>query len=343
LLVRKRIPAGIDEAGSPVAYLRNEMLETVRSDYPGNPMIDGRFLNENFVRSDRSFGTVFKWFLSQNPQRDEKKGDTWRLTVRTPDDPRSIKNDCLIWLGHASFLLHIEGRWLITDPCLTHPPLQERLAPLPVPINRLDFVDYLLLSHGHYDHLDAETIGQWPSQDVQALVPLRMGPLIESMNKFLRFQEAGWYQQFRVEETFTITFLPAQHWYLRVPWDRNKILWGGFLLQWKNKKLFFAGDTAYAQHFARMRELFGPIDYCLMPIAAYKPEYVMKSNHTNPLEAVHAFHDLGGGTLFPMHYGTFDLADEPLGEPLRWLRELEQAGAIRGRLAVPDPGEVVYL
>ncbi|MBL7960329.1 hypothetical protein JNL27_08815, partial [bacterium] len=134
-----------------------------------------------------------------------------------------------------------------------------------------------------------------------------------------------------------------QHWYLRVPWDRNKILWGSFMIEYKGKRFYFAGDTAYADHFSAIAGLFPSIDYCFMPIGAYKPEYVMKTNHTNPEEAVHGFHDLRGKTFLPMHYGTFDLADEPRGEPIRWLKKIESDRNIDGALKIPEIGEVILI
>jgi L-ascorbate metabolism protein UlaG (beta-lactamase superfamily) len=120
------------------------------------------------------------------------------------------------------------------------------------------------------------------------------------MNKFIDVQEAGWYQQFQLDTSFKVYFLPAKHWYLRAPWDRNKILWGSFLIEYKNKKFYFSGDSAYDTHFKTIGQLFGDIDYCFMPIGAYKPSYIMQSNHMNPEEAVRAYIDLKGKHFIPM-------------------------------------------
>lgn len=326
-----------------ISYVRNDALKTILPEYAGNAMMDGRFLNEGLASSDKSFGTVFKWFLSENPQKIEKKNDPWRPDVRRLPDLSSITEDVLIWLGHASFLIHFHGRWILTDPCLTHPPFQARLAELPLTIDQLSVVNYVLISHGHYDHLDADTMEELPCRRAVALLPLRMAPLIRSMNKYLDTVEAGWYQEYPLDEPFRIYFVPAQHWYLRVPWDRNRILWGGFLIESEKSKIFFAGDTAYAGHFETIARSFSPIDYCLMPIGAYKPPYIMKASHTNPAEAVQAFHELGGRNFIPMHFGTFDLADEPIGEPLRWLRRLADAEQIKGQLLTPAIGEIVTI
>ncbi|MBL7995046.1 MBL fold metallo-hydrolase [bacterium] len=326
-----------------VYFVRNEALPTILEGYKGNPMIDGRFVNTNLSVSGAPFSSILKWFTSPNPQKEEKDNEKYSIPIHKISDLNSIKEDCVIWLGHASFLFRLGGKWLLTDPCLTSPAFQKRFTPLPIPISEL-FVDYLLISHGHYDHLDSTTISELPSKNMTALVPLKMGDLIRSMNKNIQVYEAGWYQEFPLlNEAFRIYFLPAQHWYLRVPWDRNKILWGSFMIEYKGKCFYFAGDTAYADHFSAITELFPSIDYCFMPIGAYKPEYVMKTNHTNPEEAVRGFHDLHGKTFLPMHYGTFDLADEPRGEPIRLLKSLESDGTISGTLKTPEIGQVILI
>jgi len=151
-------------------------------------------------------------------------------------------------------------------------------------------------------------------------------------------EEAGWYQRYDIGN-LDITFMPSQHWHRRGLFDFNKVLWGGFHLNTHRRSIYFPGDTAYSGLFGEFRELMGDPDICLLPIGAYKPEFIMKESHTSPAEAVQAFNDLGGKTLVPMHYGTYDLSDEPLGEPLRWMRELEAEGKNKGDLRVLDVGE----
>jgi len=333
----------INDEKPAVHYVKNDALKTVRKDYAGSPMRQNKFLNENLMDANKGFGAVFKWFLSKNPQKDEKKSDGFRLTTVKLPPLDEIRQDCLIWLGHAAFLMRLDSKWVLTDPCLTAPPLQERLADLPIAISDIRPLDYVLISHGHFDHLDTESLGSLTLKNVTALVPLRMSDLVTTMNKNIVPQEAAWYQEFTIKEKFKIFFLPAQHWYSRTPWDRNQILWGSFLITIGDKKIFFAGDTAYADHFKEIHELFGDIDLCLLPVGAYKPSYIMKPNHTNPEEAVRAFHDLHGTVLIPMHYGTFDLSDEPLGEPIRILRSMADERRIKGELKIPNVGEVVYL
>lgn len=103
------------------------------------------------------------------------------------------------------------------------------------------------------------------------------------------------------------------------------------------------GDSGYNTHFAEIASFFPDIDYCLMGVGAYKPSYMMKTSHTSPEDAVKAFHDIKGKTFIPMHYGTYDLADEPLGESLRKLNEMNGKGEIRGRFLAPVIGETILL
>jgi L-ascorbate metabolism protein UlaG (beta-lactamase superfamily) len=326
-----------------ISYVKNDKLRIIKESYPGNPVHDNRFVNADPEARLISFPTVLRWFLSENPQKAEKRNDSFCLTTSSISELSAIREDCMIWLGHSAFLFHIHNKWLLTDPCLTAPPFQQRHAALPLAINDLEMVDYLLISHGHFDHLDSETLGQWSNKSMKALTGLRMGPMLEGLNKYMAVQEAGWYQEFSLDESFKIYFLPAQHWNQRSLWDRNKMLWGSFLIEGNGRRIFFAGDSGYAKHFDEISELFPSVDYCLLPIGAYKPPYVMKKHHMNPEEAVRAFHDLKGKTLIPMHHGTFDLADEPLGEPLRWIRQLEAEKKINGILKTPDVGEIIYI
>ena len=113
--------------------------------------------------------------------------------------------------------------------------------------------------------------------------------------------------------------------------------------QRKEKKIYFAGDSGYDTHFQKIRKLVGDVDICIMPVGAYKPPFMMKEAHMHPAEAVQAFHDLEGKIFIPMHYGTYDLSDEPLGEPLRILHNLEKSGQINGNLKILAIGETYYL
>ena len=176
---------------------------------------------------------------------------------------------------------------------------------------------------------------------VEFLVPMDLGKLIHPLGRY-KFQEAAWYQQYSIpNEGLRITFLPAIHWNRRGLFDYNDMLWGSFMLETPNYNLYFAGDSAYGSHFREIRAAFPNLhlDTVVMPIGAYKPSVIMKASHVNPEEAVQAFNDLQADNFVPMHFGTYDLSDEPMGEPIRWLRSLEQKGRLEGSLIELAVGE----
>lgn len=327
-----------------ISYLRNEALPTVRPGYPGNKLFGNEFANGEDL-FEPSFGTVLKWQLSTNPQKAEKKADTWAPAVVDCTKFLRSTEDGLVWLGHASFLLRIAGTTLLFDPVLFSSFGLRRRHPLPCRPRDLVGIDYLLLSHGHRDHLDEKSIQLLARQNPQlkVLTSLRMQPLLRGMAPQLAVQEAGWWQQYDLGKgtPFEITYLPAAHWHRRGLADMNLVLWGSFLIRANDKLIYFAGDTAYADHFDAIEARFGPVDIVLMPIGAYKPAYMMNKSHVNPHEAAKAANVLRAGHVVPMHYGTFDLSDEPASEPLRQLTEVAAGGMLRGELHAPAVGEVL--
>lgn len=222
-------------------------------------------------------------------------------------------------------------------------PLIPRKTPLPCAPEDLKNIDFLLLSHGHRDHLDKKSIRTVLEYNPQlkALAPLEAGNLLRGISPNLPYQEAGWFQKYDlVPGEVEVYFMPASHWHRRGARDMNKVLWGSFVLKTPQIRLYFAGDTAMDSHFEEIEELLGPMDVCLMPVGAYKPAFMMSKSHMNPHEAVKAFNYLRGGTFIPMHYGTFDLSDEPAGEPVRVLRQISAGGMLQG-LRIPAIGEPV--
>ena len=327
-----------------ISHLRNDVLPTVRPGYPGNKLFGNEFANGEEL-FEPSFATVLKWQLSANPQKKEKKRDTWAPEVVDSAAAFSSTEDMLVWLGHSCFLLRAAGVALLFDPMLFSSVGLRRRHPLPCPPEALRSIDYLLLSHGHRDHCDEESIKLLAAQNpkLQVLSSLRMGPLLRGMVPGLPVQEAGWWQQYDLGpgSPLEITYLPAAHWHHRGLADLNQILWGSFMIRVQDRLIYFAGDTSFAEHFEQIESRFGPIDIALMPIGAYKPAYMMDKSHVNPHEAAKAANVLRAGHVVPMHYGTFDLSDEPASEPLRQLREVAAGGMLRGELHAPAVGEVL--
>ena len=327
-----------------ISHLRNEALATVRPDYSGNKLFGSEFANgaELF---EPSFSTLLKWQLTANPQKEEKKRDAWAPAVVDCTAALEAKDDVLIWLGHSCFWLRIEGVTLLFDPVLYSSLGLRRRHALPCLPEDLTGIDLLLLSHGHRDHLDQESLRFLAKENpgLRVLSSLRMGPLLRGMVPGLAVQEAGWWQRYDLgpASPLEIYYLPASHWHRRGLADLNRVLWGSFLIKAADKLIYFAGDTAYGDHFEQIERHFGPLDVVLMPIGAYKPAFMMAQSHVNPHEAAKAANVLRAGHLVPMHYGTFDLSDEPASEPLRQLTEVAAGGMLRGELHAPAVGEVL--
>ena len=307
-----------------VDYKLNPDLPVLKENWKGNITINGIFKNDS-LEEERSALNGLKWKLSKNPQQEEKESDTFKLETIFLNDI-SGQDDNIIWLGHSSFIININGNRIVTDPSLLGLPTSKRKATLPCPISDLTNIDYLLVSHNHYDHFDNESVKVLVQNnpEMTALLPLGVSSLFDSgILKTISTQEAGWFQEYKLSsEDIRIIFLPARHWSRRGLNDYNETLWGSFLIIADGHKIFFGGDTAYDNKmFKDIHSLFGDIDLCILPIGAYAPQSMMQSSHTTPEEAVTIFNELGGEMFIPMHYGTFDLSDEPLGEPLKRLQE----------------------
>ena len=338
--------------------LRNDTLPTVRPDWAGNRLIGRQFVNADGTLFTSPLSTVLKWQFSANPQRDEKKADKWTPDVHalpaetlTGAGPRP---DTLTWLGHATFLIQWGGKRLLTDPVFFNVSIVKRRHPLPLaePAH-LTNLDVVFISHGHRDHLDEQSVKIVLAANPQAqwLVPLRMAPILTGWGvPAARIQEAGWWQTYDAlgpDFPLDLTFLPAQHWHRRYLTDMNVVLWGSVLIRHRatDRTLWFAGDTAWGPHFQQITDHFGPLDWAILPIGAYKPQYMMRAAHMGPQEAIKAFNTLRAEVLVPMHHGTFDLSDEPASEPLRLTQQMATSGALSAgqRLVAPAVGEVVGL
>lgn len=316
-------------SGKDIRRVCNPSLTTVRAGWNGNVVIGGRFYNDS-TPTRVSVWQAIKWKLKRNPQHDEKRRDTF-LVHSVPLDVSGDKCDRIVWLGHSSFLISVGGVQLLTDPCFGNLPGCVRRVKLPCPVGSLTDIDYILLSHDHRDHLDRRSLAHIAEASPSAVILAPLGARrVLSSHEVV---EAGWWQEYPVAPGLRIVFLPARHWGRRGLCDYNKVLWGSFMIISGGRKIFFSGDTAYRQDMFRdIHTLFGDVDFCLMPIGAYSPAWMMSARHMNPEEAFSAFCDLGGKTFIPMHYGTYDLSDEPPGEPLVRLRSAAAAAGRAGSI-----------
>ncbi len=249
------------------------------------------------------------------------------------------------FIGHATFLIQTAAGNVLTDPMYS-----ERASPLPwlgprrvrqpgVRFADLPPISTVLLSHNHYDHCDLPTLRRLAARfDPLVITPLGNRRLVKSAG-IRRVEELDWWQQTTTGAS-TITLTPAQHFSARTPFDRNRALWGGFVVNAPDFRFYFAGDTAYAPFFGDIRRRLGPIDLALLPIGAYEPRWFMQAVHMNPAEAVQAHVDLAAVQSIAMHFGTIQLTTEAIDEPIRALDEACRLNDIpRSRFLTLEFGE----
>jgi L-ascorbate metabolism protein UlaG (beta-lactamase superfamily) len=259
----------------------------------------------------------------------------WPAFIDVPQvQPPTLAGAAVVvtFIGHSTFLIRTAAATVLTDPVYSKcagpwgrlgP---RRVRPPAVRFDDLPHIDVVLLSHNHYDHCDTRTLARLARRfDPVVVTPLGNGRLVRSAG-MRRVEELDWWQS-ATASSLAVTLTPAHHFSARTPFDRNRALWGGFVVDADRRRLYFAGDTAYVQIFAEIRHRLGPIDLALLPIGAYEPRWFMRAVHMNPEEAVQAHLDLDAGQSIGMHFGTFQLTTEGIDEPIR---ALERAREVRG-------------
>lgn len=322
----------------------NKDLAFIRNDIKGNLMLDGEYVFQN-EKDKLPYQHLLKWMTSRNPQYSEKKKDRFVPDVINNPNFNTTPEDKIVWLGHSSFYIQLNSKRILTDPVFDHPsPIGlRRKHPLPCPITQLNNIDYIILSHGHRDHLDSSTLRKLSrlNPSITIVCPLGFTKLLTTLG-FTKIIEMAWWQEFKCE-SLRFVFLPAKHWNRRFIHDYNKELWGSFGIFSNKSSVYFGGDSGYAEHYKEINEYIPTFDYCLMPIGAYKPRYIMKWAHISPEEAVMATNELKGKNFIPMHYGTFDLSDEPAGEPLRLIKKYKEEAQLDAHLHCLDVGECLFI
>jgi len=256
-----------------------------------------------------------------------------------PGAPPAVENDgaflrdnaehstpTVTWVGHATLLVQMDHVTFLTDPIWseTASPVSfagpQRFVPPGIAVEDLPPIDFVVVSHNHYDHMDVPTLTTLADRDptTRFFVPLENGDLLRD-HGIDNVQELGWGDAIDYEGV-RIHCLPAQHWSKRGIGDDRRSLWSSWGVVGPERRFYFAGDTGYFDGFARIAKVLGPFDLAAVPIGAYEPTAMMRASHMNPEEAVRAAIDLEAKRALAMHYGTFDLSDEPLDEPPRRFR-----------------------
>jgi len=320
---------------------------------PYHHLPDGTFRNpEGSPKRDNNFKWSFRVFNEKKKSLDMSvpQEHVVEKTKVLSDLERFKDDDYIGWIGHATFLIKLGNTTIITDPVFSKNagPLifgPKRFTEPALNLNEIPKTDLFLLTHNHYDHQDMSTIRRYPYKDSKVLVPLKLGKYF-TRYRFKDVTELDWYDEIKVNDDLKVTLLPAVHWSKRSLTDTNKTLWGNFLIEYKDKKIFFACDTGVGNIYKELGNKFGPIDLTLINIGAYNfypmmPYKDKSAYHTNPEEALSIAQDLKSKKVLGTHWGTFVLSLEPIMEPpVRFKDNAEKYGFKKEDAIVFKIGEI---
>jgi L-ascorbate metabolism protein UlaG (beta-lactamase superfamily) len=266
----------------------------------------------------------------------EERNPRHPLPVLRPHEAWTRKVDTGLratWLGHSTVLLEIDGHRVLTDPVFGDraSPLRfagpKRFHEVPAALAELPEVDVVVLSHDHYDHLCKTTMLALAKAKMPIVTPLGVGARLELFGIAKeRIVEVDWHDTVHVRG-LAITATPCQHFSGRSTTDRNKTLWASFVLRTDHHKVFFSGDTGLTDEFLEIGRAHGPFDLVMLEVGAFHPSW--GTIHLGPENALKAFTMLGGGTLLPVHWGTFNLALHAWNEPAETLVTLAAEQGLR--------------
>ena len=317
---------------------------------PISDHFDGeRFFNP--LRSPpRSRRDLLRWRFERRASR--AKWPRWAPSPYADRPPQRVHGAALrvSYIGHASFLVQTGGLNLLLDPVWS-----KRASPFrwigPKRVNDpgiafadLPPIDAVLVSHGHYDHLDVATLARLAAAHrPRVITPLGNDAIMRKRAPAIAAEAHDWGNRVELAPTVAVMLVPTQHWSARNLSDRNESLWASFVIGTPRGRIYFVADSGYGEgrNFHLTRERHGPLRLAILPIGAYEPRWFMRDQHMNPAESVQAFIDCGAELALAHHYGTFQLTDEAIDAPPTALAAaLQTAGISAERFRTLRPGQV---
>lgn len=307
---------------------------------------NGKFINQHPSPMDVSYWEIFKELTKKAPNRNPKKNVLVEKIDSTVIENHKKEVTYLTWFGHSAFLLEIDGKKILIDPMLGNVPAPHPLLgakryskDLPIEIEKLPFIDAIILSHDHYDHLDYESIQKLKGKVGQYFTPLGVGNhLIEWGVSKEKISELNWWDSIEFDSVKLIC-TPSRHFSGRGIFDRATTLWCSWVITGKKENIYFSGDSGYDTHFKEIGEKYGPFDISLMECGQYNEDW--KLLHMMPEESVQASIDLKSKLILPIHWGGFTLAFHDWTDPVE--RILNKAYELNMLVTTPKIGEQVIV
>lgn len=257
------------------------------------------------------------------------------------DFPEVPSTYAAYWLGHSTGIIELDGNRILIDPVFENagplPMIARRMSLSPLKREELPAIDIVIITHDHYDHLEAETIKFLADNNIQFIAPLAVGARLQGWGvPKNKITELGWYQSV-THKSLRITACPTVHYSGRSYNDRNKTLWASYVIKGEKKNLYWSGDTGYGDHFKEIGSKYGPFDLAFMEIDAWNKGW--PNTHLFPEQVIQACGDINTKLLFPIHFSTFDLALHPWDESIKMVADLASQNNIR--METPIMGEKV--
>jgi L-ascorbate metabolism protein UlaG (beta-lactamase superfamily) len=319
--------------------------------------ISDHFDGEHFFDPDgappKKLREVLRWQFGSGRQR-----QAWPEWVPSPyadTPPPRVAGDKVrfSFVGHASWLIQTAGLNILVDPVWS-----ARASPMRwagpkrhndpgIAFDALPGIDVVLVSHGHYDHLDLATLSKLAAKfSPRVITPLGNDLTMRATDNTIRAEAFDWQDRVELGNKIAVTLVPTRHWSARGLFDRNKALWASFVMETPAGKIYIVCDSGYGdgQHFRRVGDAHGPLRLAILPIGAYEPRWFMRDQHMNPADAVKALADCGAEQALAHHHGTFQLTDEAIDAPAAALGvALDEAKIPRERFVALKPGQVVEI
>jgi len=340
-------------AGPPKAakmYITNRMSRYYTG--PVSDHFDGERFFDPYGVPPKGRHDLLRWLIDRYWRGTKAKWPSWAPSPYAEHPPARIEGAAwrICYVGHASFLVQTAGLNMLLDPVWS-----KRASPFrfigPRRVNDpgiafadLPPIDVVLVSHGHYDHLDLNTLSRLAATHrPRVITPLGNDTIMRNHDPAIAAEAHDWHDRVDVGGGVAVTPVPTRHWSARNLSDRNMSLWASFVIEAPGGRLYFVADSGYGdgRHFRAARERHGPFRLAVLPIGAYEPRWIMRDQHMNPAESVQAFVDCGAEHALGHHYGTFQLTDEAIDAPLVALADaLRTTGIPPERFRTLRPGEV---